>query len=61
VAAYRADVGEAPSNIAGESSRPAGVKPFASDAEMNLAMQDPRYSTDPTYRDSVIARISASM
>jgi hypothetical protein len=61
VAAYRADVGEAPSNIAGESSRPAGVKPFASDAEMNLAMQDPRYSTDPTYRDSVIARIAASM
>ena len=61
VAAYRADVGEAPRGIHGEQSRPAGVKPFANDAAMNHAMQDPRYRTDPEYRDSVIARISAGM
>ena len=61
VAAYRADVGEAPRGIHGEQSRPAGVRPFANDAEMNVAMQDPRYASDPTYRDEVIRRIAASM
>lgn len=61
VAAFRADVGEESRNIDGEQGRPAGVRPFTNDAEMNLAMADPRYNTDSTYRDSVIARIAASM
>ena len=61
VAAYTADVGEAPKSITGESATPSGTKPFANAAEQQHAQADPRYKTDPAYRDSVIARIAASM
>ncbi len=61
VAAFRADVGEAPRNLVGEGGLPAAVAPFRNSAEQNEAMQDKRYSTDTAYRDSVIARIAAGM
>ncbi len=61
VAAYRADVGDDPSNIKGPGGIPTGTSPFKSNDEMNTAMADPRYRTDPTYRDGVVARISAGM
>ena len=43
VAAYRADVGEESRNIDGEQGRPAGIKPFANDAEMILAESLPTH------------------
>lgn len=37
-----------------------GVAGFASEAEMTKAIQDPRYKSDPAYRESVRAKIIAS-
>jgi len=37
-----------------------GVKPFASVAERRVAMNDPRYRTDPAYRAAVSARLAVS-
>lgn len=37
-----------------------GVQPFASNAEVTAAMKDPRYRTDPAYRDEVKRRLSVS-
>lgn len=47
---------------AGVGARPAvsGVKPFASKAEQNAAINDPKYAKDEAYRQSVDARMVAS-
>lgn len=51
--------GSAPSRIGAAPSAPGSGAPvkFRSSAEMVSAMKDPRYRTDPAYRDSVQARI----
>ena len=41
------------------SSEP-GAKPFRSRAEVNQAMSDYRYDSDPAYRNDVMARLAAS-
>jgi hypothetical protein len=38
----------------------AGSQPFRSAAEMTTAMKDPRYKSDPAYRDDVARRLAAS-
>lgn len=42
------------------ASAPVAVQPFASDAEVTQAMNDPRYQTDPVYRSGVIARLAVT-
>jgi hypothetical protein len=41
------------------SSEP-GAKPYRSRAELNAAMSDYRYETDPAYRSDVMSRLAAS-
>lgn len=60
-AAYEAEVGQAPRGVAGERGGVAGLRPFGSDAEMNAAIADPRYETDPAFRDEVIKRVGLMM
>ncbi len=38
----------------------AGPVPFRSNAELIAAMQDPKYSVDPAYRDDVVRRLAIS-
>jgi hypothetical protein len=52
--------GKEPSLVKGETTpRSRGVQPFPSNAEMIAAINDPRYETDPGYRDEVRKRIEA--
>lgn len=60
-ARYEAENGRIPNTITatgGPTSR--GAAPFASAAEMTVAMRDPRYKTDEAYRAQVAARIAVS-
>jgi hypothetical protein len=41
------------------SSEP-GAKPYRSRAELNAAMSDYRYETDPAYRSDVMSRLASS-
>ena len=41
------------------SGMPGGEAPFANSAEMQAAMRDKRYQTDPAFRDSVARRVAA--
>lgn len=47
--------GKAPGKIAGGGAAPAGDV-FASRADQAKAMKDPRYKTDPAYRDSIVQK-----
>lgn len=54
--------GSAPKLVTGETV-PQGsqnVQPFASAYEVTQAMNDPRYSKDPAYRDKVYARLAVT-
>lgn len=60
VARYEAANGKI-GNLMDAGSNPKGDGAgFASVHEMKQAMKDPRYRTDPAYRDSVIRRVDAS-
>lgn len=59
-AAYDQANGSTPTLVKGQASRTGGVAGFRSRAEMTEAMGDPRYSTDPAYRNDVIARMAAT-
>lgn len=53
--------GRAPaSHVSGRNPATTGVKGFSSDKEVSLAMRDPRYRTDPSYRAEVEDRLRAS-
>ncbi len=49
-----------PALLNGKSAASDGVKPFASRAQVNEAMRDPRYRTDPAYRTEVAERLRVS-
>lgn len=55
---YRSDVGQEPNFISGEVSNSAGA--YQSVAELTAAMSDPRYDSDPAYRQSVAAKLTRS-
>ena len=58
-AQYEAAEGRTP-NLRSGTPGASGVAPFGSAAEMRLAMADPRYKADPSYRESVARRLAAS-
>ena len=51
--------GQAPTLLQGDTGG-AGVDSFKSVAQLTKAMNDPRYSEDPAYRDEVTAKLSQS-
>lgn len=61
-AKYESVVGRAPRIIAGRKpqDRFGGVVPFQSHSELQSAMRDPRYKSDPAYRSEVSARLAAA-
>ena len=46
--------------IAQGSVNGTGIPPFQSRAQVTVAMRDPRYETDPAYRDEVLKRLERS-
>ena len=58
-ARFEAANGSEPSLIGGASSAPAAPG-FESTAQVTAAMRDPRYRSDPAYRNSVIAKLGQS-
>ena len=52
--------GKGPALVQGSTSGDAGVKPFGSTAQVTEAMRDPRYASDPAYRENVEKRMSVS-
>lgn len=58
-ARYRSEAGSAPKLIKGEAA-PTSSGAFNSAAELTAAMRDPRYHTDPAYRQSVAEKLSRS-
>lgn len=59
-ARYEAANGRAPRLHKAGAGLATDAAPFRSSAEMRQAMSDPRYKTDPAYRDSVAARLRNS-
>lgn len=59
-AQFLAAGGKAPNLAQGATSGAAGAKAFGSAASMVEAMQDPRYKSDPAYREQVEKRIAVS-
>ena len=51
----------APNNKISGMSATTGITPFQSDAQQRAAQADPRYATDPAYRQQVDSRIAAGM
>lgn len=61
VSQHRAVSPDEPNLVGGGRSPRAGdVQPFGSQAELILAMQDPKYKVDPAYRAEVEKRLAAS-
>jgi hypothetical protein len=56
---YQAAEGTDPSLIGGQSSNSTGGN-YSSWAEVTQAMSDPRYNSDPAYRQSVSTKIARS-
>ena len=52
--------GQGPALYQGSTSGDGGVKPFGSTAQVTEAMRDPRYATDPAYREQVEKRMAVS-
>ena len=52
--------GQGPSLYQGSTSGDGGIKPFGSTAQVTEAMRDPRYATDPAYREQVEKRMAVS-
>lgn len=59
-AKYEAAEGRPASLFKGRANSASGEGPFRSSAEMTKAMSDPRYRTDPAYRDSIARRVALS-
>lgn len=59
-AQFLAAGGKTPTLSQGTTSGAAGAKSFGSAASMVEAMQDPRYKSDPAYREQVEKRIAVS-
>lgn len=58
-ARYRSEAGVTPKLVKGETAAPSSGA-FQSVAELKAAMRDPRYSTDPAYRQQVAAKLAKS-
>lgn len=56
-ARHQATLGVQPTLVAG-SPAPSTVQPFRSNAEMSAAMNDPKYATDPAFRQDVMDRVA---
>lgn len=52
--------GRLPNPVKGKPSRSTGTGAFESKAQMIEAMKDPRYKTDPAYREEVARRLALS-
>jgi len=52
--------GKGPALVQGSTSGDSGVKPFGSTAQVTEAMRDPRYASDPAYRENVEKRMAVS-
>jgi len=52
--------GTPPANLLNGNKQATGVAPFKSQVEVTEAMRNPKYKTDPAYRDLVLARMSES-
>lgn len=52
--------GREPSLLHGDGSKAGTVEPFRSNAQVVEAMSNPRYKSDPAYRDEVAKRLAAS-
>lgn len=59
-AQFQAAGGKGPALVQGSTSGDAGVKPFGSTAQVTEAMRDPRYASDPAYRENVEKRMAVS-
>jgi hypothetical protein len=59
-AQFQAAGGKGPALVQGSTSGDSGVKPFGSTAQVTEAMRDPRYASDPAYREQVEKRMSVS-
>lgn len=59
-AKYEKANGRVPNRIDGAGGSPNAVIGFRSTAEMTRAMRDPRYQTDPSYREEVKAKLRVS-
>lgn len=57
---YEKAHGKPPRLVGGESTRTAGLQPFASMNELIVAQSDPRYAEDPAYQKQVMARLRVS-
>ena len=57
---YQNDVGFEGKRVSGKAVKAQSAKAFRSQAELARAISDPRYRTDPAYRQEVIQRLSAS-
>ncbi len=59
-AQFLAAGGKGPGRVQGSTSGDSGVKPFGSTAQVTEAMRDPRYASDPAYRENVEKRMAVS-
>lgn len=57
---YRGDVGYEAPLVTGKNAASDGVKPYRSQAELARDIADPRYSTDPAFRQDIEERLSRS-
>jgi len=60
VSRYRAANGNPPNGLLNGGSGNPSTDVFNSWAEVQVAMRDPRYSSDPAYRNSVVAKLDRS-
>ena len=58
-ARYRSEAGSSPKLVQGEAT-PTSSGAFQSVAELKVAMSDPRYHSDPAYRQQVAAKLAKS-
>lgn len=59
-ARYESQVGRDPKFVDAEPTRSTGIKPFASTEELMDAMSNPKYKTDPAYRNMVMKRLEVT-
>lgn len=52
--------GSEPKLVSGQTNAASSAEPFRSTAQVTQAMRDPRYQTDPAYREEVYKRLAAS-
>ena len=57
---YRGEVGYEAPLVTGKNAASDGIKPYRSQAELARDIADPRYSTDPAFRQDIEERLSRS-